>query len=109
MTYFGVKICYGQAASCRISGAVYHITGRGNEKRAIFLEAEDRVRLLEKLEDYHDRFGILIHSYVLMDNHYHYHHRPFFHLIQYHQPILFLLVQCQYPFHTPILTFSLNN
>jgi REP element-mobilizing transposase RayT len=48
---------------------VYHITSRGNEKRAIFLEDEDPVELLEKLKDYHDRFGILIHSYVLMDNH----------------------------------------
>jgi hypothetical protein len=30
-------------------GAVYHITSRGNEKRAIFLENEDRVKLLERL------------------------------------------------------------
>jgi len=50
---------------------MYHITSRGNEKKAIFVEDEDRINFLERLEDYHDRFGILIHSYVLMDNHYH--------------------------------------
>ena len=52
-------------------GAMYHITSRGNEKRAIFLEDGDRANFLERLADYHDRFQILIHNYVLMDNHYH--------------------------------------
>lgn len=51
--------------------ALYHITSRGNEKKKIFLREGDRVRFLKILEDYHDRYGILIHSYVLMDNHYH--------------------------------------
>jgi REP element-mobilizing transposase RayT len=51
--------------------ALYHITSRGNERKNIFLEDGDRVRFLNILEDYHDRYGILIHSYVLMDNHYH--------------------------------------
>jgi REP element-mobilizing transposase RayT len=59
----------GKPLRVEYAGAVYHITSRGNEKRAIFLEDEDPVELLEKLKDYHDRFGILIHSYVLMDNH----------------------------------------
>jgi REP element-mobilizing transposase RayT len=51
--------------------ALYHITSRGNERKNIFLEDEDRVKFLKIIEDYHDRYGILIHSYVLMDNHYH--------------------------------------
>lgn len=34
---------------------------------------------------------------------------PLLSLIPYHQPPLFFLAQCQYPFHTPILTFSLHN
>src|SRR4030043_955742 len=50
--------------------ALYHITSRGNERKKIFLEDGDRVKFLKILEDYHDRYGILIHSYVLMDNHY---------------------------------------
>lgn len=52
-------------------GALYHITSRGNERKEIFLDEEDRLKFLAILEDYHDRYGILIHSYVLMDNHYH--------------------------------------
>ncbi len=52
-------------------GALYHITSRGNERKEIFLADEDRIIFLEILKDYHERFGILIHSYVLMDNHYH--------------------------------------
>ncbi len=52
-------------------GALYHITSRGNERKPIFHEDSDRARFLRILEDYHDRYGILIHSHVLMDNHYH--------------------------------------
>lgn len=52
-------------------GALYHITSRGNERKEIFLDDEDRIRFLEIIEEYHDRYGILIHSYVLMSNHYH--------------------------------------
>lgn len=52
-------------------GALYHITSRGNEKDNIFLDDSDRLKFLGILKDYHERFGILIHSYVLMDNHYH--------------------------------------
>ena len=52
-------------------GALYHITSRGNEKREIFLDDHDRGKFLEILKDYHERYGILIHSYVLMNNHYH--------------------------------------
>ena len=52
-------------------GAMYHVTSRGNERRNIFLEHADRTKFLCILEEYHDRSGILIHCYVLMDNHYH--------------------------------------
>jgi REP element-mobilizing transposase RayT len=52
-------------------GALYHITSRGNEKRDIFLDDYDRRKFINIIEDYNDRHGILIHCYVLMDNHYH--------------------------------------
>jgi REP element-mobilizing transposase RayT len=52
-------------------GALYHITSRGNEGQKTFLDEADRLKFLEIIKDYHDRYGILIHSYVLMDNHYH--------------------------------------
>jgi len=52
-------------------GALYHITSRGNEKKSIFLDVTDREKFLHILKEYHTRHGILIHAYVLMDNHYH--------------------------------------
>jgi putative transposase len=61
----------GRPLRIEYAGALYHITSRGNERKKIFLEDGDRKKFLEILEDYHDRYGILIHSYVLMDNHYH--------------------------------------
>ena len=47
------------------------MTSRGNERREVFLDDEDRRRFLANLKDYHDRHGILIIAYVLMGNHYH--------------------------------------
>jgi REP element-mobilizing transposase RayT len=61
----------GRPIQIEYPGALYHITSRGNERKNIFLKDEDRVKFLQILEDYHDRYGILIHNYVLMDNHYH--------------------------------------
>jgi len=61
----------GRPLRVQYPGAVYHITSRGNEKKNIYFDDSDRRRFLEILKDYHDRFGILIHCFVLMDNHYH--------------------------------------
>lgn len=47
-------------------GALYHITSRGNERKDIFLADEDRRECLDMLAEYHERYGILLHSYVLM-------------------------------------------
>jgi putative transposase len=52
-------------------GAVYHATSRGNEKKAVFLDDEDRISFLEILEEVTERFRWLCHAYCLMDNHYH--------------------------------------
>jgi len=61
----------GRPLKIECQGALYHITSRGNERKEIFFDDADRDRFLEILKDYHDRHGILIHCYVLMDNHYH--------------------------------------
>jgi len=53
------------------AGAVYHVTSRGNERKKIFLDEEDRERFLLYLGELPGRFGVVIHGYVLMDNHYH--------------------------------------
>ncbi|MFQ6084578.1 MAG: transposase, partial [Candidatus Aminicenantia bacterium] len=52
-------------------GAFYHITARGNEKRVIFHDREDREKFFSYLEETESRYGSLIHMYCLMDNHYH--------------------------------------
>ena len=52
-------------------GAVYHITNRGNERKAIFRDDNDRQRFLEILAQSVDTYQVVIHSFVLMSNHYH--------------------------------------
>lgn len=61
----------GRPLRIEFPGALYHITSRGNERKSIFIDDADRFRFLEILKDYHERYGILLHSFVLMDNHYH--------------------------------------
>ncbi len=52
-------------------GGFYHITARGNEKRPIFLIEQDYLRFVSRFEPIYERYGVVIHSYVLMTNHYH--------------------------------------
>src|SRR6267154_1141647 len=52
-------------------GGRYHVTARGNERRSIYRRDSDRARFLTLLAEATERFGIRIHAYVLMDNHYH--------------------------------------
>ena len=52
-------------------GGWYHVTARGNERRAIFRDDRDRAHFLALLENMVGRFALLLHGYVLMDNHYH--------------------------------------
>jgi REP element-mobilizing transposase RayT len=51
--------------------AWYHVTARGNERRAVFRDDRDRRHFLEVLEEAVGRFGLRLHAYVLLDNHYH--------------------------------------
>ena len=52
-------------------GAFYHVTSRGNERKAIFLSDRDRLVLLDCLQRANRKFGAMVHCYCLMDNHYH--------------------------------------
>jgi len=52
-------------------GALYHVTTRGNARRAIFKSDSDRWRFLETLDDTTERHHWLVHAYCLMPNHYH--------------------------------------
>jgi len=49
----------------------YHVTARGNERRAIFRDDRDREHFLKLIETAVEQFGIVVHGFVLMDNHYH--------------------------------------
>ncbi|MGA2863799.1 MAG: transposase [Verrucomicrobiota bacterium] len=49
----------------------YHVTARGNERRAIYRQESDRAHFLEFLGELSERFGLRVHAYVLMDNHFH--------------------------------------
>ena len=53
------------------SGGRYHVTARGNERKAIYRNDSDRTHFLELLSQATERFGVRFHAYVLMDNHYH--------------------------------------
>jgi REP element-mobilizing transposase RayT len=49
----------------------YHVTARGNERRAIFRDDRDRTHFVELVGELTERFGVRVHAYVLMDNHHH--------------------------------------
>lgn len=53
------------------ANAVYHVTARGNERKAIYRDDADRLRFLETVEEAVGRFGVVIHAHCLMPNHYH--------------------------------------
>lgn len=52
-------------------GGWYHVTARGNERKAIYRDQRDRRHFLELLAEMAARFRVRLHGFVLMDNHYH--------------------------------------
>jgi putative transposase len=53
------------------SGAVYHVTSRGNARADIFLTDNDRRAFLDVLENVVQKCNWLCHAFCLLDNHYH--------------------------------------
>ena len=51
--------------------AFYHIIQRGNERKAIFLSPKDREKFFYYLGVLHNRYAVKVHTYCLLDNHYH--------------------------------------
>ena len=51
--------------------AFYHVTARGNARQFIFKSRKDRERFIGYLESASERYKAVIHTYCLMDNHYH--------------------------------------
>ena len=52
-------------------GAIYHITSKGSQGQIIFRDRDDRAVFLNILDNVVSRFSWLVHSYVLMDEHFH--------------------------------------
>jgi putative transposase len=52
-------------------GAVYHVTCRGNERRAIFRDNQDRESFKDILMESQKGYSVRLFAYVLMDNHFH--------------------------------------
>jgi putative transposase len=52
-------------------GALYHITARGNERQDIYFTPTDYEKYLSYIVQAKEKYGIYIHCYVLMTNHYH--------------------------------------
>jgi putative transposase len=52
-------------------GAVYHVTARGNERRAIFTDDADRERFLRLLGESVAQFEVRLYLFCLMTNHLH--------------------------------------
>ncbi|MDH3348916.1 MAG: transposase, partial [Desulfobulbaceae bacterium] len=48
-----------------------HIIQRGNNRQPCFFAEEDYQFYLEWLKEYAEKFGCLVHAYVLMTNHTH--------------------------------------
>jgi REP element-mobilizing transposase RayT len=53
------------------SGALYHVTSRGDRREDIYLDDDDRADWLAVLDKVCGRFNWVVHAYCQMTNHYH--------------------------------------
>ena len=58
-------------ARLSLPGIPWHIIQRGNNRSACFYTEKDYHRYLDTLKEQADKYGCLIHAYVLMTNHVH--------------------------------------
>jgi putative transposase len=54
-----------------IAGYPHHVIQRGNNRQPIFLNDDDRLRMLDLLLEQSSKNKVAIHAYVLMNNHVH--------------------------------------
>lgn len=54
-----------------LPGYPHHVIQRGNNRQAIFSSAADYQTLLDLIEENTKKFGVALHAYVLMSNHFH--------------------------------------
>lgn len=51
--------------------AWYHVMNRAAGKKFIFKDENNKYIFMELLKDIHDKYAVQIHSFCIMDNHYH--------------------------------------
>ncbi len=49
----------------------HHVMNRGAGRRTIFIDDNDRTSFGQRLAEMHELFGIVVHAYCLMGNHFH--------------------------------------
>lgn len=54
-----------------LANAAHHVIQRGNNRQAVFFEPADQERMLALMAEQAPRFGVALHAYVLMENHFH--------------------------------------
>jgi putative transposase len=54
-----------------VPGYPHHVIQRGNNRQVIFTRPADYQWLLDLLDENARKYGVAIHAYVLMDNHFH--------------------------------------
>jgi putative transposase len=54
-----------------LPGHLHHVTQRGNNRQAIFVDREDYETMLSLLADNAHKYDVAVHAYVLMENHFH--------------------------------------
>lgn len=54
-----------------LPGYPHHIIQRGNNRQPIFASTADYLMLLDLLDENAKKFGVALHAYVLMSNHFH--------------------------------------
>ena len=58
-------------ARLSMAGQLHHVIQRGNNRQPVFVSVADRERFLAIVVHYASQFGLTLHAYVLMDNHFH--------------------------------------
>jgi len=53
------------------AGALYHVTARGNDRKAVYRDDRDRARFLDRLAAVVYTHRLRVHAFVLMRNHFH--------------------------------------
>ncbi|TMM30721.1 MAG: hypothetical protein E6F93_09005 [Actinobacteria bacterium] len=61
----------GRTPRIQFSGALYHVTTRGNAKQRVCLDDWDFVALVTRIGETVMRYGWVCHSYCLLGNHFH--------------------------------------